>query len=878
MTRWAKGGLEDFYDDAAQSLEEYEALARDIIKTLPPEEWPQWVKNYVHDVTWGKRKPIDWTPYDHEDALDARPGDLTLPDSWGKVAAGGPMVPANYTPEDPLDLQGKQPLFDAMDTQWWTLPPEEAERAVINAFRATMLSPRMNLKGNAVLYQSLMNVDPHESDPQVFENIIRDLKARWDAQGQTGMGQEPTDVMSVDEILPGKFQPGIWTNIRRIAALGPYADEIYKAALIDMQQYGGSGRYFRDRILQLNIPGVKAKVASFAWLALAPNTSELGTIDVHMMRHLGEESDSPRNTTHYMQLEDQLRQERDDTYGTDVPLSKYQWGVWDKRRTPGFHQDHSPLRAIDPTPYTDVYWAPTPRPPRDMQPQQSDPNQMSLMGKVGWQIVKNPLSPAPREVPNDPRMDRMSPDYDPAGGFGETRYVVTKDRQYSIALREFAPARGKNYGYQAEILINQWNPDKQDYTYSSMIFISPDVLDNYDVDLMIEQIKQFLEQGYTPEQVRQMSGKFGDGFAKVLPRGRVYLPGEKVPEQDTQLSLLGRSRWSMLRTGGHTLQGQVVGAQGNVQGVAIRMDQQTPEEILQMLAQLPTHEQDYQKQREMIPGWAINRGGKVAAIIHVDWDLDANEEDISPEDYFDSLPPSEIEVPEDVMLDAQLEDDPDYVTEWLSNTYGWLVNNWTYLKHTKTADFNLTPDATGFTYGAGAIVVAEWVDVNDNWLLYHGAVQGIVAGKGGATSHGVVVARERNIPIIVNVQDWDSINAGDTLQMDATTGIIDVNGGSTEQQTQEVKQAEEPVIAFVWSQGHGVYQPVPAGSAGAAALHREMIAEMRHAMQFNKKDYSMGVVYADGRVQQVGSATDQEAMEQWLNTVYPTKNEPALTV
>jgi phosphohistidine swiveling domain-containing protein len=786
MTRWAKGGLEDFYDDAAQSLEEYEALARDIIKTLPPEEWPQWVKNYVHDLTWGKRKPIDWTPYDHEDALDARPGDLTLPDSWGKVAAGGPMVPANYTPEDPLDLQGKQPLFDAMDTQWWTLPPEEAERAVINAFRATMLSPRMNLKGNAVLYQSLMNVDPHESDPQVFENIIRDLKARWDAQGQTGMGQEPTDVMSVDEILPGKFQPGIWTNIRRIAALGPYADEIYKAALIDMQQYGGSGRYFRDRILQLNIPGIKAKVASFAWLALAPNTSELGTIDVHMMRHLGEESDSPRNTTHYMQLEDQLRQERDDTYGTDVPLSKYQWGVWDKRRTPGFHQDHSPLRAIDPTPYTDVYWAPTPRPPRDVQPQQSDPNQMSLMGKVGWQIVKNPLSPAPVQW------------YKPLGKGDWNVFVYYVEREVGEANNPLIHdevlrlTQGMVPGFPSSHS-HGWETNRRKVERDNFMAGVKEIAQQLPVVLQ----NQIPAQDYRSVNDQEHADQFYNGIVPRDPTMR-----SQYPRQYPQRQI---ARWSMLRTGGHTLQGQVVGAQGNVQGVAIRMDQQTPEEILQMLAQLPTHEQDYQKQREMIPGWAINRGGKVA-------------------------------------------------------------------------DFDLTPDATGFTYGAGAIVVAEWVDVNDNWLLYHGAVQGIVAGKGGATSHGVVVARERNIPIIVNVQDWDSINAGDTLQMDATTGIIDVNGGSTEQQTQEVKQAEEPVIAFVWSQGHGVYQPVPAGSAGAAALHREMIAEMRHAMQFNKKDYSMGVVYADGRVQQVGSATDQEAMEQWLNTVYPTKNEPALTV
>jgi hypothetical protein len=38
------------------------------------------------------------------------------------------------------------------------------------------------------------------------------------------------------------------------------------------------------------------------------------------------------------------------------PLGQYQWGVWDKIRTPGYHQDHSPLRVYDPTPYHQVAW------------------------------------------------------------------------------------------------------------------------------------------------------------------------------------------------------------------------------------------------------------------------------------------------------------------------------------------------------------------------------------------------------------------------------------------------------------------------------------------------------------------------------------------
>ncbi len=71
-----------------------------------------------------------------------------------------------------------------------------------------MLSPRMNLKSNAILYQSIMHIPADESNPDVFENTIRELKKRWDAQGQMGLEQQPEDVMAVDEILPGKFLPG----------------------------------------------------------------------------------------------------------------------------------------------------------------------------------------------------------------------------------------------------------------------------------------------------------------------------------------------------------------------------------------------------------------------------------------------------------------------------------------------------------------------------------------------------------------------------------------------------------------------------------------------------------------------------------------------
>lgn len=791
MSNWKLSGTEEFHEDAARILKEYEALARDIIKTLPPEEWPPWVKNYVHDDTWGKRKPVDWTPYPHEDALN---GD-TFPEAWGKVAAIS--TPANYTPEDPLDLQGKQPIFQAMDTQWWTLPQEEAKRAVVNAFRATMLSPRMNLRGNAILYQSLMNVDPNESNPEVFEGIIRALKQNWDQQGQTGFEDDPSETLAVDQILPGKFQPGIWTNIRRIAALGPYADEIYKAALTDVYQYGGTGHYFRNKILALNIPGVKSKVASFAWLALAPMTSELGTIDVHMMRHLGEDDDSPRNTKHYMELEDRLRQERDQLY-PGTPLTQYQWGVWDKRRTPGFHQDHTPLKPIDPTPYTDIHWAPQPRPPRPQRLPEADPNQLGFQfGKVGWQLVKNPLQPAPQD-----EIKWIRPDYEQ-----DFKHFV-RDVMARVGLPPWYEPEGKAYEQQYHDLVlnitkgaipfDGWvNNKRVNYTRG---------LDFVVQRLPVVMQKQIPDKDYRDVNDREHADKFYNGILPNDPKMRSQYPRSPM-DQRTQYS-----KWSFIRLGGYSLKGNVVGVGGRVpaNGIAIvlppgNISEGFKRHVFTMLDQLRPHEQDVQKQRKIIPDYAINRGGKVA-------------------------------------------------------------------------DIRYNPDMTGYSYGDGAIIVAGWVDVEHNWLLYHDAIDGIVAGAGGSTSHGVNVARERNIPIVVDVSNWDKIQMGDYLQVDPVTGRIDVNGGTVED-LGEATNALEPVLAFVWSQGYGLQQPIPPGSGGAAVLHRPMLRQMKQEGRLNKQDYAIGVVYADGRIQMQGTPTDEEALQQWIQSVHQVKNtesEPTL--
>jgi hypothetical protein len=298
--------------------------------------------------------------------------------SW-KYAADS--IPANYTESDPLDLQGKQPVFDNMQVDWWKLPPVQQRQAIVNAFRATMLSPRLNLKNNAIMYQEFMSIPADESDPDAFEQHARDLKRSWDAQGQHDIFDE-VQPMGWEKQVPGKLTPGFWGNIRRLAALGPYADDLRQAALDDLNETGGKGTLFRNEVLKLGIPGVGPKVASFAWLALNPKGSDLATIDVWMMRHLNQDAESPNTPSHYFQLEDQLRDEKDAMYGPNTPLGQYQWGVWDKIRTPGFHQDHSPLKVHDPTPYTDVAWTQQYRAPRPQQLPEQAPGQEQLFANL----------------------------------------------------------------------------------------------------------------------------------------------------------------------------------------------------------------------------------------------------------------------------------------------------------------------------------------------------------------------------------------------------------------------------------------------------------------------------------------------------------------
>ena len=301
---------------------------------------------------------VQGTPQDFSDlwidGMDGTPDLSSFPSiqpvsSWQRTA----KIPANYTEEDPYDISGKQPLYEALQANWWELPEEEQRRAIVNAFRSTIISPQTELKWNAVAYQHLMNIPAEETDPEVFESTLREFKRKWDNPGQVSLEGEVG--LLPEETIPGRLNPPFWGNVRALANLGYHAEELRQAALEDLE-HGGTGQHFRQRVLDMNIPGVGPKVTSFAWLILMPTKSELATIDLWMMKHLDKPADKAPKAEEYLELEEVLKRERDETYGPGTPLGQYQWGVWDKLRTPGYHQDHSPFRVLDPTSYRDVVW------------------------------------------------------------------------------------------------------------------------------------------------------------------------------------------------------------------------------------------------------------------------------------------------------------------------------------------------------------------------------------------------------------------------------------------------------------------------------------------------------------------------------------------
>jgi hypothetical protein len=419
--------------------------------------------NYVPGVDIGKTGSV----------MPGRDVDPTLTDPNAGYQTGiQPMEPNAYLHHgDPLQAQETMDNASLIDTEWSKLRTgenkpdyERMKLAIVNAFRAVLLSPRKDLRWNTIHYQDISGVPPGVTDPFVYWDALENKRQAWnvknfgenaryshrpyfkllpmferaiyDRNPQAGWEaakertqrelldweqEEQERIMEADEKLPEDsrmnhyeiekeankalakkietflaehkaydqpnlftaakkeptqedslfpFEPQIQqppkldrygafmgTHLKAIAQVSTHVDALLKAALEDVHEHDGAGHHFRAAVLQLGVSGVGPKVASFAWLLLQPTTSQLATIDTHIMDVLGHNYDKEMNTRDYFKFERELQAGRDAAGYEHVPLGAFQWGMWDnKRMGEGSHQDNSGLRVLDPVPYDAIDW------------------------------------------------------------------------------------------------------------------------------------------------------------------------------------------------------------------------------------------------------------------------------------------------------------------------------------------------------------------------------------------------------------------------------------------------------------------------------------------------------------------------------------------
>ena len=379
---------------------------------------------------------------------------------------------------DPLESQAVMDNAGLVDTDWsnfkrgdGTPDRQRMKQAIVNAFRVVLLSPRKDLRWNAIHYQDISHIPADTDDPKVYWDALEQKRQAWNRdQVKTLFGgkvspetleqmaedastshqawrkewpkffnvifqlsggdykkaklraeqtiqdwtteeqqriemedakrpvdkqrgadeierraqdalvkrmktyvkesQPKLDVFAAEQMgfdldVPTEEPPKIdrygafmGTHLKAIAQISQHADELVDAALKDVQKHDGSGHHFRAAVLSLGISGVGPKVCSFAWLLLQPMTSQLATIDTHMMDVLGHNYEKEMNNRDYFKFERELAAGRDAAGYGHVPLGAFQWGMWDHKRTgEGSHQDHSAMRVLDPVPHGDVDWA-----------------------------------------------------------------------------------------------------------------------------------------------------------------------------------------------------------------------------------------------------------------------------------------------------------------------------------------------------------------------------------------------------------------------------------------------------------------------------------------------------------------------------------------
>lgn len=220
---------------------------------------------------------------------------------------------------------------------------------------------QIETKANYMMEQRLKTY-LKEHQPKLDKAMTRKVKKRYKDEPVDMDQFVPSPVMAAihdpaPEADVSKYGAFMGNHLKAVAQVSQHVDELLQAALQDVHEHDGTGYHFRAAVLQLNIPGVGPKVCSFAWLLLQPMTSQLATIDTHMMDVLGHQ-EKEMNNRDYFGMERELQAGRDAAGYQHMPMGQFQWGMWDYKRTgAGSHQDHSAMAVLDPKPHDAIDWA-----------------------------------------------------------------------------------------------------------------------------------------------------------------------------------------------------------------------------------------------------------------------------------------------------------------------------------------------------------------------------------------------------------------------------------------------------------------------------------------------------------------------------------------
>ena len=94
--------------------------------------------------------------------------------------SGQPVGNAYLHHGDPIESDKVMDTAALIDTRWHELPERPMQKqAIVNAFRVVLLSPRKDLRWNAIHYQHIANIPGDTKDPLVYWNTLNNHRQEW---------------------------------------------------------------------------------------------------------------------------------------------------------------------------------------------------------------------------------------------------------------------------------------------------------------------------------------------------------------------------------------------------------------------------------------------------------------------------------------------------------------------------------------------------------------------------------------------------------------------------------------------------------------------------------------------------------------------------